>query len=79
MGIWNALIGRKTHCAGCGTVVPAEKNKFEEVYCSDVCRRNVDRLSSVPPPPPEESLREVREIPFSSPPPWPVMNEQQRE
>jgi len=51
MGIWQALTGKKTHCTGCGTVVPTTKtNKFEDIYCSDVCRRNYLRLSSIPPP-----------------------------
>ncbi|MFW5739720.1 MAG: hypothetical protein ACOC1F_05080 [Myxococcota bacterium] len=64
MGIWDTLIGRKTHCAGCGTVVPGWRNrKKEEVYCSDACRRNVERISSVPPVSREEA-RELREVSF---------------
>lgn len=67
MGIWDSLIGRKTYCAGCGAVVPARQfNPFEETYCSETCNRNVRRISSFPPPPSEEELSEVREIPFSS-------------
>lgn len=65
--LWQLLTGRKTHCAGCGAVIPMTlENKYEEVYCSDVCRRNVARLSSVPPPPPEEEISEVRPIPFGT-------------
>lgn len=66
MTIWDSLIGRKTHCAGCGAVVPIDKiNKFDDVYCSDTCRRNVQRISSFPPPPPEEEVTEIRDIPFA--------------
>jgi hypothetical protein len=53
MGIWQQLTGKKTHCAGCGVVVPVTpENKFEETYCSETCRTNVRRLSSIPPPAP---------------------------
>lgn len=66
MSIWDSLIGRKTHCAGCGMVVPVDRfNRFEEVYCSEACRKNVQRISSVPPPPAEDIVTEIVEIPFS--------------
>jgi hypothetical protein len=69
MGLWNALTGKKTHCAGCGTVVPVNlENQFDEVYCSEACERNFKRLSSAPPPPAEEEISEVRDIPFAQPP-----------
>jgi hypothetical protein len=43
----------------------ALESKYDEVYCSDACRRNLQRLSSAPPPPPEEEFSEVLEVPFS--------------
>ncbi len=67
MGLWEALVGRKTHCAGCGAVVPVElESKYDEVFCSEACERNFKRLSSVPPPPLEEEVSEIREVPFST-------------
>ena len=66
MGLWQTLTGTKTHCAGCGTVIPVTlESKYDEIYCSDACRRNVQRLSSAPPPPPEDEISELREVPFS--------------
>lgn len=66
--LWQLLTGRKTHCTGCGAVIPtAIENKYDEIYCSDACRRNLARLSSSPPPPPpEEEISEVRAIPFGT-------------
>jgi hypothetical protein len=50
MSLWQSLFGTKTHCAGCGAVVPGvDPRPGEDVYCSEVCRANVVRLSTIPP------------------------------
>ncbi len=52
MGIPQALIGKKMHCTGCGQVVPqVPEHKNQEIYCSEACRGNYERLSTIPPPP----------------------------
>ncbi len=51
MGFWSNLIGKKVHCTGCGIVLPVDpKNVGNEVYCSDACKANYLRLSTLPPP-----------------------------
>lgn len=51
MGFWSSLIGKKVHCTGCGAVLPVDPKKAgEEVYCSEACRANYQRLSTLPPP-----------------------------
>ncbi len=51
MGIWASLMGKKVHCTGCGAIIPVDpKNVGDEVYCSEACRENYRRLSTLPPP-----------------------------
>lgn len=52
MGFWQSLLGTKTHCEGCGMVVPdaVAFRKNGQTYCGPTCCANVERLSSVPPP-----------------------------
>lgn len=52
MSFWASLFGKKVHCHGCGVVLPSHvKAKDGETYCSDVCRDNYRRLSTMPPHP----------------------------
>jgi hypothetical protein len=63
--LWQTLTGTETHCSGCGKILLTTlESKYDEVYCSGACERNVQRLSSFPPPPPEEDITEHRDIPF---------------
>ena len=51
MSFWSSLFGKKVHCTGCGVVLPVDSKKAgEDVFCSDACRANYYRLSSLPPP-----------------------------
>ncbi|HNS96279.1 MAG TPA: hypothetical protein PLJ27_22395 [Polyangiaceae bacterium] len=55
MSFWASLFGKKVHCHGCGVVLPSHvKAKDGETYCSDVCRDNYRRLSTMPPTPPTQ-------------------------
>lgn len=59
MTVWEALTGKKTHCAACGTVIPSElvgsspEDSEGNLYCSEACLGTIIRLSTLPPPPPE--------------------------
>ncbi len=51
MSFWASLFGKKVYCHGCGAVIPGElKTEGDEVYCSEACRANYRRLSTMPPP-----------------------------
>lgn len=51
MGFWSSLVGKKVHCTGCGVVIPIDpKTAKDEEYCSEACRANYKRLSTIPPP-----------------------------
>lgn len=50
MGFWQSLIGTKAHCAGCGQVVDPHMaiRDGQDLYCSEVCKSQVVRLSHPP-------------------------------
>lgn len=56
MSFWSSLFGTKVHCTGCGVVLPVDSKKAgEEVFCSEACRANYQRLSTLPPPEPPKA------------------------
>lgn len=70
MSLWQSLFGTKTHCAGCGTVVPGvTPTRGEDVYCGEVCRANVIRLSTIPPSRAAADDDDDRPQPIDEPPP----------
>jgi hypothetical protein len=61
MSFWEKILGKEPHCVVCGQPIRELNPHLEKgPYCSELCQRTIERLSSSPPPrprpeqPPEE-------------------------